>query len=512
MKYFGDNSLAKLIALVKDTLAAHTDDASIHVTAAEKEAWNGAATVDDVLNEIRSHNRDEDAHKDIREEIAALPGKPQAVLVTLRAASWDTTAKTQVAAVTCVVADEAAQMIHPMPKIGQITDYNNAGIQLIGQGEGNVTFMCDVVPEKDLAVWVVTEDVEDVTPPPPPPKIYGVEWDWTSSGPTKGVRTDSAVSFGDPNPAVSNGSGSSPFDDKMPWAGMVVEDDAKAGKLVKIPKFWYKWTQNGNSLKLQIADGPQDGFHVSPAHMDRGDGKSERDFVYIGRYHCASGYKSQAGSRPLGNMTRSQARTNIHNLGADYWQSDIQMRITIWMLYLVEFADWNSQKTIGYGCSSSNSMFNMGMTDAMQYHTGTTAASRTTYGCTQYRYIESLWDNAYDWMDGCYYNGSGLNIINTPNKFHDASNGVAVGIPADGWPSAFTVSNKSGLEWVIYPTAVGGRPDTYSADRWSFYTGYPCLCVGGCYSQDQTDGLFRVNYYAASGQDTYVGCRLQKLP
>ena len=511
MKYFGDNSLAKLIALVKDTLAAHTDDASIHVTAAEKEAWNGAATVDDVLSEIRSHNRDEDAHKDIREEIAALPGKPQAVLVTLRAASWDTTAKTQVAAVTCVVADEAAQMIHPMPKIGQITDYNNAGIQLIGQGEGNVTFMCDTVPEKDIAVWVVTEDVEDVTPPPPP-KIYGVEWDWTSSGPTKGVRTDSAVSFGDPNPAVSNGNGSSPFDDKMPWAGMVVEDDAKAGKLVKIPKFWYKWTQNGNSLKLQIADGPQDGFHVSPTHMDRGDGKSERDFVYIGRYHCASGYKSQAGSRPLGNMTRSQARTNIHNLGADYWQSDIQMRITIWMLYLVEFADWNSQKTIGYGCSPSNSMFNMGMTDAMQYHTGTTAASRTTYGCTQYRYIESLWDNAYDWMDGCYYNGSGLNIINTPNKFHDASNGVAVGIPADGWPSAFTVSNKSGLEWVIYPTAVGARPDTYSADRWSFYTGYPCLCVGGCYSQDQTDGLFRVNYYAASGQDTYVGCRLQKLP
>ena len=343
MKYFGDNSLAKLIALVKDTLAAHTDDASIHVTAAEKEAWNGAATVDDVLNEIRSHNRDEDAHKDIREEIAALPGKPQAVLVTLRAASWDASTKTQTADVAGIDADESKQMIHPMPKIGQITDYNDAGIQLIGQGEGNVTFMCDTVPEKDIAVWVVTEDVEDVTPPPPPPKIYGVEWDWTSSGPTKGVRTDSAVSFGDPNPAVSNGSGSSPFDDKMPWAGMVVEDDAKAGKLVKIPKFWYKWTQNGNSLKLQIADGPQDGFHVSPAHMDRGDGKSERDFVYIGRYHCASGYKSQAGSRPLGNMTRSQARTNIHNLGADYWQSDIQMRITIWMLYLVEFADWNSQ-------------------------------------------------------------------------------------------------------------------------------------------------------------------------
>lgn len=42
MKYFGDNSLAKLIALIKDTLSAHTDDTSIHVTAAEKEAWENA--------------------------------------------------------------------------------------------------------------------------------------------------------------------------------------------------------------------------------------------------------------------------------------------------------------------------------------------------------------------------------------------------------------------------------------------------------------------------------------
>ena len=32
--------------------------------------------------------------------------------------------------------------------------------------------------------------------------IYGVEWDWTSSGSTKGKRTDGATGFGDPNPAV----------------------------------------------------------------------------------------------------------------------------------------------------------------------------------------------------------------------------------------------------------------------------------------------------------------------
>ena len=94
--------------------------------------------------------------------------KPKACLVTLKASGWDAADKTQVATVACVVADEAAQMIYPMPKIGQITDYNDAGIQLIAQGDGNVTFMCDTIPEADVDVWVVTEDVEDVTPPPSP--------------------------------------------------------------------------------------------------------------------------------------------------------------------------------------------------------------------------------------------------------------------------------------------------------------------------------------------------------
>ncbi len=56
----------------------------------------------------------------------------------------------------------------------------------------------------------------------------------------------------------------SPFDNLYPWSGMVRVTDAVAGELVAIPKFWYKWTKSGNSLKLQIADKETDGFHVSP--------------------------------------------------------------------------------------------------------------------------------------------------------------------------------------------------------------------------------------------------------
>lgn len=343
--------------------------------------------------------------------------------------------------------------------------------------------------------------------------IYGVVWDGTST--TVWSRTDEAASFVNPTPyragATSYGS---PFDNLYPWSGMVRVTDAVAGELVAIPKFWYKWTKSGNSLKLQIADKETDGFHVSPAHADRGDGKGERDIVYIGRYHCnTNNYKSQSGVKPKANITRSTARTSIHNLGSNIWQSDIQMRMTIWMLYLVEFADWNSQKTIGKGCGNNSATENMGYTDSMPYHTGTTLASRDSYGIgTQYRYIEGLWDNVYDWGDGCYYNSNGLNIINTPSSFSDNSGGTAVGVPSSGWPSAFTVATVAGLEWVIYPTASGGSETTYSADDWDFGASYPCLRFGGYYYQCGDRGLFCVYYSSASSSNAYVGCRLQKLP
>lgn len=343
--------------------------------------------------------------------------------------------------------------------------------------------------------------------------IYGVEWDWTSSGPTKGTRTDAAAGFSDPNPAVNNGTGSSPFDSLMPWAGMVKETRT-GGVMVKEPKYWFKWTKTGKKLKLQIADGPVDGFHVDPVNMDKGDGLGELDFSYIGRYHCASGtYKSETNKAQQVSITRSAARTSIHNLGANIWQMDFAQMWYVGMLYLVEFADWNGQKTIGYGCSAAGSKENNGKTDAMQYHTGTTAANRTTYGYTQYRNIEGWWDNVYDWMDGCYYNSNGLNVILNPSKFSDNANGTLIGsMPSSGYPNDMAVPTQSGFEWALRPATTGGSDSTYVPDNWGFSGGSPCLRRGGGYSQSQHRGPFYVDCNGTSSTSTGIGCRLQERP
>lgn len=343
--------------------------------------------------------------------------------------------------------------------------------------------------------------------------IYGAEWDGTAT--TAWTRTDAASNFTDPIPAINNGTGSSPFDNIMPWSGMQRVEDAEVGSLVSIPKYWYKWTRTGSAMKLQISDAAQEGFLVSPAHADRGDGNGERDIVYVGRYHCGSNYKSVTGQQPLGGVTRANFRNSIHNLGSTIWQYDFAMYWTIMMLYLVEYANWNSQAVIGYGCSPASNYFNMGYTDSMQYHTGTSAASRTTYGGTQYRYIEGLWDNKSDWCDGIYFSGTDVYCIKNPANFSDSSGGTLVGTKAntDGYISGWTNPSTSGFEYALYPSAVSGSETTYVCDYYSRSASGVVLGVGGGRDQNQYSGAFSfANSYLANSAPASIGSRLMKLP
>lgn len=344
--------------------------------------------------------------------------------------------------------------------------------------------------------------------------VYGVSWDGSAS--TSCTRTDAAALFSDPVSYVAGSSSySSPFDNLAPWKDMVRVTDSEAGEMVKIPKFWYKLTAVGTKgIKVQIADGAADGFSVCPACMDRGDGAGERDYVLVGRYHCGVGdYKSKTGVAPQTSISQSTFMQNCHSLGTNVWMMDFATRFTIWLLYIVEFANWNSQVKIGYGCGNGSSVQSMGYTDAMPYHTGTTQSGRTTYGLgTQYRYIEGLWDNVFDRLTGCYNGPDGLYITLNPSAFSEDSGGTAVGTPAHGWPSGLSIVFAAGFPMFIPSEAVGDG-SSYISDQWSFRADRPVIIVGGEYStQQQTYGMFRVaaTRLVADGGD--CGSRLLKLP
>lgn len=346
------------------------------------------------------------------------------------------------------------------------------------------------------------------------PKIYGVIWDKSSS--TSLTRTDSAANFSDPDPYVADGvhNGSSPFDTLMPWAGMVKET-IDGNVLVKIPKFWYKITNDDNGLKFQIADAPVDGFSVSPAHQARNSSENDRDYVYIGRYKCGSSYKSTSRSSPKSNITRATARSGITSLGTGYYIQDFAMFWTIHMLYLVEFADWNSQTKIGYGCGNSSNVQSTGYTDSMTYHTGTTQTSRTTYGFgTQYRWIEGLWDNVWEWVDGIRFSSSSVYIYTDPSTYSDSSGGTLIGSRATshGCIKGWLVPSGT-LDWALYPNSVGGSDSTYIPDYCGYNSSGVVLFVGGYYYQSQDYGFFFLyGSFSASNSGSELGVRLEYLP
>ena len=356
--------------------------------------------------------------------------------------------------------------------------------------------------------------------------VYGVEWGLTGQNLS---RTDGAAQFTNPVPYVNNGMNvedcGSPFDNLYPWNGMIRET-VDGNKVVKIPKFWYKIEKTNSKLSIQIADAPKTGFNVSPAHRAR-DSYPEQDYVYIGRYHSDSNYKSTSGVIPVVNITRATARTNQAAIGNGYYQLDFSLWITIWMLYLVEFANWNSQSMIGYNCGNNSSKENTGSTDTMPYHTGTMQTSKTTYGVgVQYRYIEDPWGNVLDWCDGITFGpdennnaGEGIYCFEDFTDYSDSyssANAILVGRRANvsKYIQDFDQSNVNGFDWVLYP----GNNDTANSqnqvpDSCFFGTTGVVLRVGGDYSQGAYCGLFCLSgYSAASNQGGSFGVRLQKIP
>ncbi len=79
------------------------------------------------------------------------------IAVTLPASGWKNGA--QAVCVDGVSADEAAQLIQPMPSAASQAAYVAAGILCTGQAAGSLTFMADAAPAEDLTVYVVIQEV-----------------------------------------------------------------------------------------------------------------------------------------------------------------------------------------------------------------------------------------------------------------------------------------------------------------------------------------------------------------
>lgn len=335
-----------------------------------------------------------------------------------------------------------------------------------------------------------------------PTPIYGVEWDYSKSS-TKLARTDDAAAFIDPAPATSlTETGTSPFDNLMPWYGMK-RVTIGTDEMVYIPKFYYRVEDDATNSKMRwkITHEPREGFTLHP-----GSGR------YISRYHISAGYASVSGAAPIGGMTRATARTNSHAKGEGWWLNDLATWSAIRILYLVEFADWNSQVVLGYG-QTSDSLVKTGATDTAVYHT-----IKRDNASNQYRYIENPYSNIRDWLDGVVCVDHRVWVGEDNAAYTDTTKGytdTGLSIPRTGGAYITRLSISDVAPWAFIPTAAsGGSATTYIPDySIGGSTNVTMHVTGGKSSYAATWGLFKFDSNdAASFTASDVGARLIYIP
>lgn len=380
-------------------------------------------------------------------------------------------------------------------------------------------------------------DIESLT------SVFGVSWDSSNpstaltrltkaNDPNKLVTVDITT---EPVPAVGTGSGSSPFDSYMPWMGMEeycaslvgsappreVSALYKKGEdgfertnpnkpvFVKIPEFYYKIERVGSIFRYYVADGPVDGLSLHPGSGDN----------YLGRYEAGEASSgtmglilaSYSGTTPSVSKTRSTFRDYARNMASGFQLRDIAAWCAYDLLYLVEYADFNSQEKIGPGIVNATAVHKTGETDAMVYHTG--RANSGDNAAVQYRGIENPWGNVSEFIDGINILTQVAYICTEPESYADdtTDNYKSSGFTTPDSGFIKELGFSSGFPWALLPdTTGGGSSTTYIPDFVYSSLGEKVLNAGGHITSKQEAGLFFFHAgVASSGISNKVGTRLQ---
>ncbi len=345
---------------------------------------------------------------------------------------------------------------------------------------------------------------------------YGVEWNYNQSSPAL-TRVGLAASLADPVPATTlYETGSSPFDSIMPWAGMrryniidgavaYSEDDAGYSEsaydtMVYIPEFYYtahKDTTDGKWL-WAISPTPLEGYVKHP-----GSGR------YVGRFKTSGSSAavcSMAGVQPLVNTSRTNFRTYSRNKGAKWYMLDLASWSALQMLYLVEFANFDSQGKIGQGYGSDSQA--TGSTTGALYHT---INGGSTYN--SYRWVEQPFGRCREWVDGFVASDRAVYTGISNATFGDTTTGLSatgITLPSSNYISGFGYSEE--CPYAFIPDSASSGSSAVSDYVYS-YTGVCALYVGGYFNSSANYGFFFFGANnTASNSNSSLGSRLLYIP
>lgn len=187
-------------------------------------------------------------------------------------------------------------------------------------------------------------------------------------------------------------------------------DGSNGEVMTRIPEFWYKREQkleeDGNTYEyVYIADYPAEGFI-----------KSEQ--FSIGRYITSSDSNNNIHSSNNGNIhhdTISNVRNSVKALGEGFCLMDWHYFI-IQILFLVEYANYDSQACLGKGLEASRGS---GLCDDLGMKSGT--LSDDANSSVIYRGIENIYGCCMTVIDGINITPEGAFISYDSNLYYDGN-------------------------------------------------------------------------------------------
>ena len=238
----------------------------------------------------------------------------------------------------------------------------------------------------------------------------------------------------------------------------------------------------------------------------------EVDGFFVGRYNgsvVSDVLHTYSGLAPTINKTRAQFRTLANALGNNFSQLDWRY-LVLQMLYLVEYASYDSQSKLGNGIINSTTAQKNGQCDSLGMKSG--CLNNDGYHSVIYRGVENLFAHIWQFVDGINIKDRVVYICKDHSQYAD-------NVFADPYkPLAYTNASNDGYAKTLgldvdepffrFPTEVGGSTSTYMADYYYQNTGNIVARVGGNFFNGAGDGLWYWAFNSDSSVAGLIGCRV----
>lgn len=299
-------------------------------------------------------------------------------------------------------------------------------------------------------------------------------------------------------------------------------DGTDGNVMVRIPKFYseVKFTPQGKRYRLFTYENPTKkialGIKPNPVFEKNNTGE------YYNIWYCSTyeGYQqgsqliSRSGVAPKVYITQSAFRDLIKQGRNTQWNMLTAYQVfALQFLYIIEFAELNSQKLLGQGRANTNSASSTGTTNELGNRSGR-ISNDDANGNISYRGIEDWYANIWDFVDGLMISNNAYHITNDPSKFGNIN--AMDRIPATPLTNSYnyvvSMEKIDKYPFVNIPGYnTGGSDTTYYCDYfWSHETNEENIALfGGCWGAGAWCGAFFLAcFVVASGSWSSVGSRL----